>query len=151
MPYKSAMCPEPDLNTSLILKTTQRGFAIVSAIFLLVVLTSLGAFMLTFSTTQHATATQDLLATRASQAARAGIEWGTYQALRTATPCAASASLTLAGTLAGFVVTVNCTSSVFTEGASTRNIYLITSTASTGGTVGSNIYVERQFQATVGR
>jgi len=45
------------------------GFAIVSAIFLLVVLAALGAFMVTFSTTQHTAAATDLEGTHAYQAA----------------------------------------------------------------------------------
>ena len=132
-----------------------RGFALASAIFLLVALAALGAFMVTFSTTQHTTSMQDVLGTRAAQAARAGIEWGSYQVL---TPVAAPAPavctinpLTLAGNLAGFTVIVACTTSgPFVENGNSITIYNITSTASMG-TAGSSTYVERQFQATVGR
>ena len=59
-----------------------RGFALVSAIFLLVVLAALGAYMMDFSSVQHSTSTQDVNGTRAYQAARAGMEWGVYQILR---------------------------------------------------------------------
>lgn len=134
--------------------TPQRGFSIVSAIFLLVVLSALGAFMLTFSTVQHTTSAQDLQGTRAYQAARAGIEWGTYRALvvpAVAAPCAATTTLpALAGTLATFTVVVQCAPTPYSEGNVNGTIYTITSTATTqGAAVGSINYVQRQLQATL--
>lgn len=59
----------------------QRGFAIITAIFLLVILAAIGVAMVTFSTAQHATSGQDVMGARAYQAARAGIEWALYQRL----------------------------------------------------------------------
>lgn len=145
------MCPEPSPVTGMRGRSAERGFAIVSAIFLLVVLAALGAFMVTLSTVQHTTSTQDVQGTRAYQAARAGVEWGAYQILRN-TSCAASTPLTPpAATLTGFVVTVGCAEaagSPFTEGANTINVYQITSTA-TFGTAGSTNYVERQLSAAI--
>lgn len=148
-------CRERPPYTTLHYPSHTGGFAIVSAIFLLVVLTALGAFMVTFSTTQHATSAQDVIGTRAVQAARAGIEWGSYQVL---TPVAAPATtactinpLTLAGNLAGFTVIVACTASgPFMENGNPITIYNITSTASAGA-IGTSTFVERQFQATVSR
>ncbi|HTN67697.1 MAG TPA: hypothetical protein VL051_16120 [Burkholderiaceae bacterium] len=125
----------------------QGGFSIVSAIFLLVVLATLGAFMVTFSTVQHTTSAQDVRGAQAYQAARAGIEWGTYQVLR-ADSCAPTQPL---GNVAGFAVAVQCTQSVsYTEGATAVTVYRITSTANSG-TVGTLAYVERQLQATIGK
>ena len=78
-----------------------------SAIFLLVILAALGGYMLTFSATQHTASALDIQGARGYLAARAGIEWGAYQALKTGTPCAASTALpALAGDLAGFAVGV---------------------------------------------
>lgn len=57
------------------------GFALPSAIFLLVVLAGLAAFMLTVFTASQTAQTQDLNGVRAYQAARAGLEWGAYQVL----------------------------------------------------------------------
>ena len=127
----------------------QAGFAIVAAIFLIVVLAALGAFMVTFSTVQQTTSALDLQGSRAYHAARTGIEWGAYQALRNAS-CAASATITPGGTLAGFNVVINCTAFSATEAGSTVNLYQLTSTASQG-VLGNPTYVERQLQATVGR
>jgi len=56
----------------------RRGFSIVAAIFLLVVLAGLGVAIVTVATTQQRGAASDLLGTRASGAARSGLEWGMY-------------------------------------------------------------------------
>jgi MSHA biogenesis protein MshP len=146
------MCPERNkpITTRNAGRSTQRGFAIVAAIFLVVVLAALGAFMLTFSTVQHITSAQDVQGTRAYQAARTGIEWGAYQVLQNSS-CPGSTSLTAGGTQAGFNIVVGCTSyPSTTEGGNTVNMYQIKSTASQG-TLGSATYVERQLQATIGK
>jgi len=153
------MCPKfrrPD-KFSFSRAAGQGGFSIISAIFLLVVLASMGAAMLTFSNVQQTTSTQDLQGIRAYQAARAGMEWGIYQVLRVPPPPAAApacfangSSVTLAGTLAGFTVSVDCSASAYTEGANSGTVYTITSTASQG-TAGSQTRIERQLQAVVGR
>lgn len=139
------------------------GFALVSAIFLLVVLAALGAFMVTLSTVQHITSAQDVQGSRAYQAARAGIEWGVYQVMapenanygltssfttQYACPAGASALNTLAGTLAGFNVSVTCARSTYDEGGNRVSVYRLTSTA-TSGAAGTTTYVERQLSATV--
>lgn len=146
------MCP--DRNKPIIIRhaghSAQRGFAIVAAIFLVVVLAALGAFMLTFSSVQHITSAQDVQGTRAYQAARTGIEWGAYQVLINSS-CPSPTSLIPGGTQAGFSVTVQCAPfGPYTEGGNTVNMYQITSTASQG-TLGSATYVERQLQATIGK
>lgn len=127
-----------------------RGFALASAIFLLVVLASLGAFMVHFSTVQQASSAQDLNGSKAYQAARAGMEWGMYQALKNGA-CAGSTTLpALGGGLSGFAITVTCTQVLATEGTVANNVTLfqITSTA-TSGTSGTTHYVERKLQGLV--
>ena len=126
----------------------QHGFAIVSAIFLLVILSALGAFMLTFSNVQQMTAAQDLQGTKAYQAARAGIDWGAYQILQNGGNCTPTSTVVLGGTLSGFTLIVNCSTTTTTEAGSTVNFYQLTAT-STSGTVGSTTYVERQLQAII--
>jgi MSHA biogenesis protein MshP len=125
----------------------QRGFTLLAGLFILIVLAALGAFMVRVSSMQHLSSAQDIQGSRAYQAARAGIEWGMYQALRNSS-CVASASLTALGGLTDFGVTVTCAQSSYTEGANTVNVYDITATAATG-TLGSAGYVERQLRATV--
>lgn len=100
----------------------ERGFTMVSAIFILVVLALLGAAIVTVSTSQQLGSTSDLLGTRAYAAARAGIEWGLYQvnssnSWSSTTPntrtCPTSPTTfalpATASTLSGFTVTVTCT------------------------------------------
>lgn len=131
-------------------RNKQRGFALASAIFLLVVLASLGAFMMNFSSVQHATSAQDFNGTRAYQAARAGMEWGVYQARRPVPACGAATTLpALEGSLADFTVNVQCNAVTAIEGANTVRLFRITSTASIGGSNTNPRYVERQLQALV--
>lgn len=58
---------------------TAKGFAIITAIFILVVLAVLGSFIVNISTSQHIGSAIDVQGVRAYQAARAGIEWGLYK------------------------------------------------------------------------
>ena len=133
----------------------QKGFTMITAIFLLVVLSGLGAVMLTFFTAQQQSSALDVMSSRAYQAARAGIEWGAYQILRNNGGCAAASQTlpagTLSGTLSGYSVSVGCIPSAHSEvGApgGTLTMYLVTSTASRG-TAGQPDYVERQISATI--
>jgi MSHA biogenesis protein MshP len=87
-----------------------RGFSLISAIFLLVVLAALGVAMVSISSVQHQSATLDIQGVRAYQAARAGLEWGIYQRLRNGN-CAATSNVAMPGgtSLSDFTVTVTCT------------------------------------------
>ena len=133
----------------------QRGFSIVSAIFLLVVLGGLGAAMLTFSSAQHTSSAQDMQGTRAYHAARAGIEWGAFKLLNPVAGCFApnpTSFVPPAPTLSSFTVTVTC--EAFT--ASGVTVHRIQSTAcnqpaagSCPGTAGGISYIERQLQVTL--
>lgn len=60
----------------------QGGFSIVAAIFILVVLAGLAGFIVSTASTQHLTQALDAMNSRVQQAARAGIEWGVYQAAK---------------------------------------------------------------------
>lgn len=149
----------------------QMGFTMVSAIFILVVLAALGAFIVNVSTTQQITTAQDTQGARAYQAARAGIEWGLYQVLDPANAtvvapgaatwpnlpeCPAATILPVEG----FNVQVACTrypttatpNDVYRENGSVRaiRVYELTATASTG-TPGTAGYIERQLQARVSK
>ena len=84
----------------------QGGFAIVSAIFIVVALAALGAFVAVVATTQHVGSALDLNASRAYYAARAGIEWGIAQTGDSAF-CAANPSTTIVP-VAGISATVTC-------------------------------------------
>lgn len=146
----------------------QRGFSLVSAIFLLVVLAGLGAVMVTFSTAQHQGLAMDVLGSRAYQAANAGVEWAAYGVAQTPQTVPATkwagcdtipnplfAAGTLAGTLSPFKVAVTCTSNPYTEGSVGPTIYVydITSTATgvNGAEPGSADYMERVINVKMGR
>ena len=125
-----------------------RGFVLPAAIFLLVILAALAGFMVTLSRTTHISSALDIQGARAYQAARAGMEWAAWRVVQTpAQGCNAAPMPALAGTLAGFTVTVSCVvSGPYADGATSVTVYQVTSTA-TWGVPGSVDYVERQIQA----
>ncbi len=139
------------------------GFALVSAIFLLVILVSLAAFMVSISTSQSITSAQDVQGSRAYHSARAGIEWGLYQVLDPTNAtvvvpgaptwpnmpaCPAATTLLIEG----FSVALSCTSSDYSEAGLNRRIrvYQIVATA-TSGVAGTNAYIDRQVVVTVSK
>ena len=135
------------------------GFSLISAIFLLLVVAVLGAYVATVASNQHIAGALDVEGARAYQAARAGVEWGAWQVLRSpgggfSTSCDAApysqALAGLAGTLSGFAVQVDCVSTATTEAGVNIRVYRLTVTASKGS-VGSMSYVERQLQAVIER
>ena len=67
-------------------KKADSGFALVTAIFLLVVLAALGAFMVTLSGVHQTTPTPALDATRVYYGAKAGLDWGIQQAVARVPP-----------------------------------------------------------------
>ncbi|MDD2932373.1 MAG: hypothetical protein PHO76_00650 [Methylotenera sp.] len=120
----------------------QRGFAIIAAIFLLVVLAALGAFMVTFSNTQHLTSAQDVQGSRAYWAARAGLEWGIASTTATCPTSPTTLSVN------SFNVIVTCALQTYPEGSATINIFRITSVASTG-TIGNVGFIERSVSVSI--
>jgi MSHA biogenesis protein MshP len=123
---------------------TQGGFAIIAAIFLLVVLAALGAFMVTFSNTQHLTSAQDVQGSRAYWVARTGLEWGIAGITTTCPTSPTTLSIN------SFSVLVTCGLQTYPdlEVGVTIRIYRITSVASTG-TIGSLGFIERSLSATI--
>jgi MSHA biogenesis protein MshP len=148
------------------MRKLQQGFSIITAIFLLVVLSFLGIAMVSFSTSQHQSSAMDVMGSRAYQAARAGIEWQAHYVvnsdLNASTPvvqCGVNNYLnlgTLGGTLSPFAVAVNCAAASHVEGTSTIWIYDVSAVACTDAncpnttTPGAN-YVERVISVKMGR
>lgn len=120
----------------------ERGFSLISAVFLLVVIAALGTFAVTLSTTQQQSAALDIMGSRAYQAARTGVEWGVYQVLPGSAAAFASTCRTvgnnsqtispLSGTLANYTVIVNCVATSHTEAASTVWGYQLAASAAQG-------------------
>ena len=125
----------------------QRGFSLVSALFLLVVLSSLAAVAVRISSVQQQTVVLAMQSSRAYAAARAGVEWTAYQALVNGTCGTAVLPLTEAG-LNGFTVDTACTSSAHTEGAATSTVYVIEVFARSGA-YGTPDYTTRRISATI--
>lgn len=142
------------LPTSPTIRTRSRhaGFSVITAIFLLVVLSFLGAAMVTFSTAQHESSAMDVVGSRAYQAARVGVEWAAYQVVNgNAAACAkVFAAGDLAGVLAPFTVTVTCSPTAVTN-ESISNVYEVTSVATTGAGAGTPGYVERVIRTKLGQ
>ncbi|QKY09703.1 agglutinin biogenesis protein MshP [Janthinobacterium lividum] len=134
-----------------------RGFSLVTAIFLLVVLAALAAVMVNISTFQQTESAMDVQGVRAEQAARAGLEWGLQKqisaGLTTGAACLGTTTFSLpAGTtLSAFSVTVQCSTAT---GPGTLTSWTITATAcnqpGAAGcpNAGNNAdYVQRRLQA----
>lgn len=129
----------------------QRGFSIVTAIFILVVLGLLGGYMVRFSGVQRSTLNAALLGARAYQATHAGIEWGVARIVNGGV-CAdvnAQTALTFTG-LEGFTVRMNCSSQSYSEADQTLTVYRISVLSQFGG-YGSVDYAARQLEVTIAR
>jgi MSHA biogenesis protein MshP len=127
----------------------QRGFSLVSAVFLLVVLAGLGVFAVRINLLQQQTVTAGLRGSQALHAARSGVAWAAYRSLAADACMAPTSTLNLTeGATAGFRVTVNCSKSAHTEGSSTLCVFVLDVRAE-GGVYGGPDYVSRRVQAKI--
>ncbi len=130
-----------------------RGFSLVSAIFLLIVLAALGGAIAHIASIQHTESALDVQGARAYQAARAGIEWGLFQQLRN-NVCNGASFVPSAPTLKAFTVTVTCDSTPFPYADPPLTVVQIQATAcnqpaangTCPGSGGGTYYVERQLR-----
>jgi MSHA biogenesis protein MshP len=142
------------------MRRRQRGLGAITVIVVLVLLAGMAAAIVRLNSAAQTTATQELLAARAAQAARAGLQWGLYQAFKGgwATCSGASGTLDL-GSESGMRVTVSCDSTLYSEGESTPGtartvrVYTLDAVACNGsGTCPDNTlvvrpgYVERRWR-----
>ncbi|MDQ2821253.1 MAG: agglutinin biogenesis protein MshP [Pseudomonadota bacterium] len=129
----------------------QAGVGLVTAIFLLVVIAGLAAAMVTVFTNQQASSQLDLQGSRAYQSARAGIEWGLFNATQATTYCVPSGTtdatttnsfaLPAASMLSGFTVTVICSTALGPGRDAATMVRKISATSCnqpTNGACGSN-------------
>ena len=149
-------------------RAPQKGFLVIAAVFLLVVLAGLVAYLTTVSTTSQAASAADFNSARAYQAARAGAEWAVYLVLRSSggagtlkTDCEAGSTtktLSPGSTLSAFTVSVACSSAPYTEGGTTVRRYSIVSNACNDPVAGpvcpnttttSATYVDREVTVSV--
>ena len=133
----------------------QRGFALMSGIFLITILFLLSAYLVAFRVHQDSGLTLDTLGTRAYAAARSAAEWGAYNSLRNGA-CAASTTLSFDATLAGYGATVTCSRNTYDEGGTTVIVDTIVANACNQPAAGAcpnpapgANYAERQMTITV--
>lgn len=122
----------------------QRGFSLVTALFLLVVLAALGAYMVGISTTQKYTTVYALQGAKAYYAARSGIEWGISASVGGA--CAGATPIVMGD----FTVTVTCVSSAHSENGLDFHVYHLDAQAqTTAAAYGAPGFAARHITATV--
>lgn len=134
------------------------GFVLPAAIFLLVVLAGLAAWLARITVATQAQAALELEGERAYQAAQAGLEAGIYAARQPGATCAQVArDIAYTGNLARFSASLTCAASTADEGGVSRTWFEITSVACNqpaGGACPNAAptapeYVERHVRATV--
>jgi MSHA biogenesis protein MshP len=103
----------------------------MSMLFILVVLAALGVALTSLSQRQQLGSAGELASSKAYQGAYAGLEWGSFQVMTgaSAPSCFATKNIALPDQLAGYTVTVACTRSTGTDGASSLTFYQVTATA----------------------
>lgn len=137
--------------------SSQKGFSLIAAVFILAVLSLAGAFVVKIVALGSATNSQAIQSARALSAARSGLEWGTYQIINVQPAATCFTSPTsfsyTQGGLNGFSTTVTCTvqaANVVEGGGTPYSVYVLTSTASRG-TVTSSDYVSRVVEMVIFR
>ena len=124
---------------------SQRGFSLVPAIFLVVVLAALAVFAVRVNTLQGQGVTEALRAAQAFQAARSGAEYAAYRALNGGVCSPATLNLVEGGAV-GFTVTIACSVSTHVEGTTTIHVWVFDVRAEAGAFGGPD-YVSRRLQS----
>lgn len=135
----------------------QRGFSLVMAVFVCIVLSVLATFMVTMAEVQKAAGYQALMQSKAYYAAQSALEWQVYQVLKVpGTPPAKPAGCQNSQTFAltetpqnGFTVTVTCVMTLHLINAVQARYYDISAVA-TRGVFGNSDYVSRTLIARIG-
>jgi MSHA biogenesis protein MshP len=152
------------MNQRSCIRRTPRGLGAVAVIVVLVLLAAVAAAVVRFGMQGQTMVQQDVQAMRATAAARAGIEWGLYQALKGSwSTCNGDAQTLDLSAESGMRVAIYCNSNVFNEGKDssgadkTVRVFTIDATACNSATMCPDAtaavrsgYVEarRQVQAT---
>lgn len=133
----------------------QKGFTIVSAIFILVILSLLGLAMVTVNAVMQTTSAQSTQGVRAYYAAKSGLEWAVYNATGRcqADHNAICDNVARSFTVNGFNVSVTCDphGGAFDDGGNIFNLDNITVIASNDAPAGHPDQVSRRIEATVTR
>jgi len=104
-------------------RTGQRGLGAIAIIVVLVLLAGVAAAVVRINSAAQTTTAQELLSARAVQAARAGLQWGLWQAFKgTWTTCSGASSTIDMSSENGMRVTVSCNSTLYNEGESSPGV-----------------------------
>lgn len=125
---------------------SQSGFTLISALFLLVVVSGLAAYMVNLATAQHTSNALSIQHARAYYAAISGLEWAAFEIRSNPGSCPAVPTSFNAD---GFTITLSaCTRSTVTESGISDELYDITVDAMSGsfGDIG---FVSRSIRATL--
>lgn len=124
----------------------QRGFSLVTTLFLLLVVSSLAAYMVNLATVQHLSSAMASQSARALYMAVSGLEWVTAEIRSNPGNCP---SVPTSFQTDGFTITLDaCLRSAVTEAGSTYSLYDI-SVGASQGSFGETGYVSRSLRATV--
>lgn len=129
----------------------ERGFALVAALFLIVVIALVVATMSRLAVNQQADGNLALQQARAYQAARAGLEWGINRVRATAS-CASGSVSMAGGNLSDFSVSLICSRLDYTgDDGAALSLFRLEATAANGAPGDRVDYAWRRLTATVGR
>lgn len=137
--------------------SSQNGFSIVSAIFVVVILSLIGSYMVSISALTQTSANLTIQEIKAYYAAKSGLEWAIYKVAPSSASggappyqCPTSpTTLSFAqGGFNGFTVVVTCIESTFSERGATYKVFSLLAAAQYG-VPASDGYVSRQLYTTV--
>ena len=134
--------------------SAERGFALIAALFLVVIVAIIGAGMMVANRAQQLGAAQEVLGAQVYQAARAGLQYGINQVLVPGTPsCPASFGFTPPQWDGRFRIIVTCAATARAGGGNTYTEYRISavacSAASDCSTTVTEQLAERKLAASV--
>jgi MSHA biogenesis protein MshP len=124
----------------------QKGITLIGAIFVLIIVSLLGSYLVKIYSVQQKTSVLALQIARAYQTANAGIEWGIANVVNNGS-CEASTSLT--PNIDNFSVTVTCQQlGSYSENINTKIVYSITA-KSEYSDYSNPDYISRRMQTTI--
>lgn len=126
--------------------TVVRGFSLISALFVLVVVSSLAGYLVNLSIAQQYSTALTVNALRGRHAALSGLEWVAYRINNVSSSCP---TLPTSMTIEGFdVALTSCSVNSVTEGLATYNLFDVTVSAERGS-FGDADYVNLAIRATL--
>lgn len=135
-------------------RESQRGLSSATLLVVIVLAGSLLAYAASLTSGTHTGLAQEIATARVLRAAQAGLAWGRFNIVKTATPvCAASTTLAVPWQSGNIPVTVRCTEALpaTDEGGTPVRVFQLSATACSpapGGScpdaAGTGDYVQRQ-------